>query len=125
MPGTNQKQILLRWNDQKVKAGLKPLEAQYHDDDVVLYLALESGRADADLGPNALLSFKAAQSGKTRLAGNFSGGWPVVGQDAPRVREPRLRGSRLKRSSRRERPNPSPARGAFPVSPPNRHTTPG
>ncbi|TGD96177.1 ABC transporter substrate-binding protein [Methylobacterium sp. 6HR-1] len=85
--GTNQEQILLRWNDQYVKAGLKPIEVQYYDDDVVLYLALESGRADAYLGPNALLSFKAAQEGKTRLAGNFSGGWPVLAEIAVTTRK--------------------------------------
>ncbi|KUL94266.1 ABC transporter substrate-binding protein [Bosea sp. WAO] len=80
--GTNQEQILLRWNEQNVKDGLKPAEIQYYDDDVVLYLALETGRADAYLGPNALLSFKAAQENKTRLAGNFSGGWPVLAEIA-------------------------------------------
>lgn len=85
--GTNQEQILLRWNDANVKAGLKPVEAQYYDDDVVLYLALESGRADAYLGPNALLSFKSAQQGKTRLAGNFSGGWPVLAEIAVTTRK--------------------------------------
>ena len=85
--GTNQEQILLRWNEANLKAGLKPVEIQYYDDDVVLYLALESGRADAYLGPNALLSFKAAQEGKTRLAGNFSGGWPVLAEIAVTTRK--------------------------------------
>ncbi len=85
--GTNQEQILLRWNEANVKAGLKPVEIQYYDDDVVLYLALESGRADAYLGPNALLSFKAAQENKTRLAGNFSGGWPVLAEIAVTTRK--------------------------------------
>ncbi len=85
--GTNQEQILLRWNEQNVKAGLKPAEVQYYDDDVVLYLALETGRADAYLGPNALLSFKAAQENKTRLAGNFSGGWPVLAEIAVTTRK--------------------------------------
>ncbi|SFM35654.1 ABC transporter substrate-binding protein [Methylobacterium pseudosasicola] len=85
--GTNQEQILLRWNDQNVKAGLKPVEFQYHDDDVALYLSIESGRADAYLGPNALLGFKAAQEGKTRLAGNFSGGWPVLAEIAVTTRK--------------------------------------
>jgi len=85
--GTNQEQILLRWNEANIKAGLKPVEPQYYDDDVVLYLALESGRADAYLGPNALLSFKAAQEGKTRLAGNFSGGWPVLAEIAVTTRK--------------------------------------
>ena len=85
--GTNQEQILLRWNEANLKAGLKPVEIQYYDDDVVLYLALESGRADAYLGPNALLSFKAAQEGKTRLAGNFSGGWPILAEIAVTTRK--------------------------------------
>ncbi|GAU84502.1 ABC transporter substrate-binding protein [Bosea sp. BIWAKO-01] len=85
--GTNQEQILLRWNEQNVKQGLKPVEAQYYDDDVVLYLALETGRADAYLGPNALLSFKAAREGKTRLAGNFSGGWPLLAEIAVTTRK--------------------------------------
>jgi polar amino acid transport system substrate-binding protein len=85
--GTNQEQILLRWNEANLKAGLKPVDIQYYDDDVVLYLALESGRADAYLGPNALLSYKAAQEGKTRLAGNFSGGWPVLAEIAVTTRK--------------------------------------
>jgi len=85
--GTNQEQILLRWNEQNVTAGLKPAEVQYYDDDVVLYLALETGRADAYLGPNALLSFKAAQENKTRLAGNFSGGWPLLAEIAVTTRK--------------------------------------
>ncbi|MBA4223080.1 ABC transporter substrate-binding protein [Bosea vestrisii] len=85
--GTNQEQILLRWNEQNVKDGLKPAEVQYYDDDVVLYLALETGRADAYLGPNALLSFKAAQENKTRLAGNFSGGWPLLAEIAVTTRK--------------------------------------
>ncbi|SCK26707.1 ABC transporter substrate-binding protein [Vogesella sp. LIG4] len=74
---TNQEQILLRWNQQNVAAGLKPVEVQYYDDDVVQRLAIQSGRADAYLGPNAIAAFEAAKDGKTRLAGTFSGGWPL------------------------------------------------
>jgi polar amino acid transport system substrate-binding protein len=85
--GTNQEQILLRWNEQNIKDGLKPVELQYHEDDVVLYLALESGRADAYLGPNALLGFRAAREAKTRLAGNFSGGWPLLAEIAVTTRK--------------------------------------
>jgi polar amino acid transport system substrate-binding protein len=85
--GTNQEQILLRWNEANLKAGLKPVDIQYYDDDVVLYLALESGRADAYLGPNALLSYKAARENKTRLAGNFSGGWPILAEIAVTTRK--------------------------------------
>jgi polar amino acid transport system substrate-binding protein len=73
---TNQEQILLRWNKQNVAAGLKPVEIQYYDDDVVQRLALQSGRADAYVGPNAIAAYE-ARDGKTRLAGLVSGGWPL------------------------------------------------
>ena len=33
------------------------------------------------------LSFKAAQENKTRLAGNFSGGWPVLAEIAVTTRK--------------------------------------
>ncbi len=72
---TNQEQVLLRWNEQNIKAGLKPVEVQYYDDDVVLYLALASGRADTYFAPNGIAAYN-ARDGKTRLVGLFSGGWP-------------------------------------------------
>ena len=72
---TNQEQILLRWNQQNVAAGLKPVEIQYYDDDVVLYLAILSGRADAYLAPNGIAAHN-ARDGRTKLVGTFSGGWP-------------------------------------------------
>ena len=78
---TNQEQILLRWNEQNIKAGLKPVEVQYYDDDVVLYLALAAGRADAYLSPNGIGAY-AARDGKTRLVGTFSGGWPLTAEIA-------------------------------------------
>jgi polar amino acid transport system substrate-binding protein len=80
--GTNQEQILLRWIKANEAKGLKTTEIQYYDDDVVLYLALESGRADAYFGPNGTLGFKAAQTGNSRLVGSFSGGWPEVAEIA-------------------------------------------
>ncbi|MGJ7615376.1 MULTISPECIES: ABC transporter substrate-binding protein [unclassified Variovorax] len=73
---TNQEQIVLRWNKQNLAAGLKPVEFQYYDDDVVQRLAIQSGRADAYVGPNAIAAYE-ARDGKTRLAGVFSGGWPL------------------------------------------------
>ncbi|MFB9952380.1 ABC transporter substrate-binding protein [Rhizobium puerariae] len=79
---TNQEQILLRWNEANVAKGLKPAEIQYYDDVVVQDLALQSGRADVYLGPNAISAFKAAQGNKTRLVGTFSGGWPVTAEIA-------------------------------------------
>lgn len=80
--GTNQEQILLRWIKANEAKGLKTTEVQYYDDDVVLYLALDSGRADAYFGPNGILGFKAAQTGTTRLVGSFSGGWPETAEIA-------------------------------------------
>tara|TARA_B100001105_G_scaffold255472_1_gene255189 strand:+ start:6171 stop:7112 length:942 start_codon:yes stop_codon:yes gene_type:complete len=78
---TNQEQILLRWNQQNVAAGLKPVEVQYYDDDVVLYLALLSGRADAYLAPNGIAAHN-ARDGRTKLVGTFSGGWPQTAEIA-------------------------------------------
>lgn len=84
---TNQEQILLRWNQQNIAAGLKPVEIQYYDDDVVQRTALASGRADAYFGPNASAAFQAAKDGKTRLAGTFSGGWPLNAEIAVATRK--------------------------------------
>jgi polar amino acid transport system substrate-binding protein len=81
--GTNQEQILLRWIKSNEAKGLKTTEIQYYDDDVVLYLALESGRADAYFGPNGTLGFKAAQTGNSRLVvlGRLAGGRGDRGDD--------------------------------------------
>jgi len=73
---TSQEQILLRWNQQNIAAGLKPAELQYHEDEVVLYLALASGRADAYVAANGIAAHN-ARDGKTRLVGVVSGGWPL------------------------------------------------
>lgn len=83
---TNQEQIILRWNKQNVAAGLKPVEIQYYDDDVVQRLAIQSGRADAYVGPNAIAAYE-ARDGKTRLAGLFSGGWPLNAEIAVTARK--------------------------------------
>jgi polar amino acid transport system substrate-binding protein len=80
--GTNQEQILLRWIEANKAKGLASSEVQYYDDEAVLDVALQSGRADAYLGPNATSAFKAAQEHKTRLVGTFSGGWPETAEIA-------------------------------------------
>jgi polar amino acid transport system substrate-binding protein len=80
--GTNQEQILLNWLDKNKKAGLAPTEIQYYDDIAVRHLAVESGRVDADLEPNATEAFYAAQNGKTKLVGTVSGGWPLTAEIA-------------------------------------------
>lgn len=73
---TNQEQILLKWIEQNKAKGLAPTDVQYYDDQAVLDLALQSGRADVYLGPNATSAYQAATVKKTKLVGTFSGGWP-------------------------------------------------
>ena len=76
--GTNQEKLLLQWNDQNVKAGLKPVEVQYYDDRALQTLALDSDRADAIFSVNAMQSYISATTGKTRLVGTINGGWPLT-----------------------------------------------
>ncbi|MFT4197691.1 MAG: ABC transporter substrate-binding protein [Pseudoxanthomonas sp.] len=72
---TNQDQILRRWDAQNVAAGLKPVQFQYIDDDVIGRLTVISGHADVLFGPNATAAY-AARDGKIRRIGLFPGGWP-------------------------------------------------
>lgn len=79
---TNQEQILLKWIEQNKAKGLADTEIQYYDDQGALNVALQSGRADAYLGPNATAAYEAATVKKTKLAGTFSGGWPEAAEIA-------------------------------------------
>lgn len=74
--GTNQEAILLAWDEQNQKKGLKPFIPSYVKDDAAQTLALQSGRADAYFGPNVIGAWKAALTGKTRRVGTVDGGWP-------------------------------------------------
>ncbi|CAI1605429.1 Sulfate starvation-induced protein 7 [Serratia fonticola] len=74
--GTNQEAILLAWNQANQQQGLQPFTPIYTKDDAAQTLALQSGRADAFFGPNVTGAWKAALTGKTRLAGSVDGGWP-------------------------------------------------
>lgn len=85
--GTNQEQILLRWIEQNKAAGLADSEVLYFDDAAVLDLALQSGRIDAYLHPNAVQAFKARTEGKTRLVGTLSGGFPETAEIAVATRK--------------------------------------
>jgi polar amino acid transport system substrate-binding protein len=80
--GTNQEQILLRWIEDNKAAGLPDTEVQYHDDDAARELAIQSGRADAYLGPNVLAAYEAKLRGTTRLVGNVPGGYPLTAEIA-------------------------------------------
>ncbi|MGY3318936.1 ABC transporter substrate-binding protein [Arthrobacter sp. H-02-3] len=75
--GTNQEAILLRWDEENKKNGLKPVDFQYYDDDSASQLAIQSGRADLTFGPNATSAYKAATDAKTKLVGLVAGGWPL------------------------------------------------
>ncbi|MFK0164257.1 ABC transporter substrate-binding protein [Rhizobium sp. NPDC090279] len=74
--GTNQERILLKWSDEDVKAGLKPIELQYYDDDAASLLALQSNRADVIVQPHAQLVYIAARDKNIRRVGTLSAGWP-------------------------------------------------
>ncbi|ABM08115.1 polar amino acid transport system substrate-binding protein [Pseudarthrobacter sp. PvP004] len=80
--GTNQEAILVRWDEENKKNGLKPVEFQYYDDDSASQLALQSGRADLTFGPNASAAYKAAKDGKTKEVGTLDGGWPLKAEIA-------------------------------------------
>ena len=85
--GTNQEQILLRWIEENKARGLPPTEVLYFDDEAVEDLALQSGRIDAYLGPNATSAFKAAREGQRRNVGTLSGGWPETAEIAVAVKK--------------------------------------
>lgn len=80
--GTNQEEILLRWIAENKAEGLADTQLSYFDDPVVQDLALESGRIDFYLGPNATSGFKAAKDGKIRNVGTLSGGFPDTAEIA-------------------------------------------
>ncbi|PXA71880.1 transporter substrate-binding domain-containing protein [Cryobacterium arcticum] len=75
--GTNQEKILQAWDAENIAAGLDPVEYQYFDDTAAANLALQSGRADANFGPNATAAYAAAETGETKLVGTFNGGYPA------------------------------------------------
>jgi len=74
--GTNQEKILQAWDEENIAAGLDPVEYLYFDDTASADLALKSGRADANFGPNATSAYAAASTGETKLVGTVNGGWP-------------------------------------------------
>ncbi|QIG39571.1 transporter substrate-binding domain-containing protein [Microbacterium sp. 4R-513] len=80
--GTNQEQVLLRWNEELEAAGEAPAELVYYDDTAAATLAIQSGRADATFGPNATSAWSARETGDTKLVGIVPGGWPDTAQIA-------------------------------------------
>jgi len=76
--GTNQEKILQAWDAENIAAGLDPVEYLYFDDTAASDLALKSGRADANFGPNATSAYAAAATAETKLVGTVNGGWPLT-----------------------------------------------
>lgn len=75
--GTNQEQILLRWDQQNKTAGLAPVKFQYYQAPSDYYLALQSGRIDAYVGPNPTSAYHVAVEGRTKIVGTVSGGGTI------------------------------------------------
>lgn len=76
--GTNQEKILVEWSKQDEKDGLKPVDIKYYNKASDYYLALDSGRIDAYLGPNPTSAYHVAVTGKTKIVGTYSGGGKTV-----------------------------------------------
>jgi polar amino acid transport system substrate-binding protein len=76
--GTNQEQILLRWDAKNKAAGLAPMKIQYYQSVGDYYLALQSGRIDLYLGPYPGSAYHVAVKGETKIVGQISGGGDIT-----------------------------------------------
>ncbi|MFD4908475.1 ABC transporter substrate-binding protein [Kitasatospora purpeofusca] len=76
--GTNQEKLLIAWNEENTKNGLKAADIKYYQNSSDYYLALSSGRIDAYVGPNPVAAFHAVQTGETEVIGTYSGGGAEV-----------------------------------------------
>ncbi len=84
--GTNQEKILLAWNQENIDKGLEPIKngsPEYYENYSDVLLAVQSGRVDAYVGPNASLSYSAATApDQFKVVGTLNGGWPLTAQIA-------------------------------------------
>ncbi|MER5840245.1 ABC transporter substrate-binding protein [Streptomyces prasinus] len=71
--GTNQEKLLIEWSKENEKAGRKPVDVKYYQNDSDTHLALRSGRIDLYLGPNPTAAHHAATTGETEVVGTYSG----------------------------------------------------
>ncbi|MGW2663150.1 ABC transporter substrate-binding protein [Nocardia tengchongensis] len=70
---TNQEQLLVKWNEDNVAAGLPKIDIAYYEKTSDYYLALSSGRLDGYLGPNPSAQYHAAAAGQTKVVTTLSG----------------------------------------------------
>jgi polar amino acid transport system substrate-binding protein len=82
--GTNQEKILLEWDRLNQADGLEPIRGpEYYEQFSDVLLALQSGRVEAYVGPNAVLAYQAAVSPEDfKVVGTVNGGWPETAQIA-------------------------------------------
>src|SRR6478735_7161590 len=71
--GTNQEKILVDWSEENVEAGREPVDIKYFQKDTDYYLALQSGRIDAYLGPSPSANYHVASAGQSEIIGTLSG----------------------------------------------------
>ncbi|MEU2067420.1 transporter substrate-binding domain-containing protein [Streptomyces anulatus] len=71
--GTNQEKILVEWSEKNVEAGREPVDIKYFQKDTDYYLALQSGRIDAHLGPSPVAAYHVASAGQSEIVGRLSG----------------------------------------------------
>ncbi|WP_433592457.1 transporter substrate-binding domain-containing protein [Nocardia sp. CA-145437] len=70
---TNQEQLLVKWNEDNIAAGLPKIDLAYYEKTSDYYLALSSGRLDGYLGPNPSAQYHAASAGQTKVVTTLSG----------------------------------------------------
>ncbi|MEZ0165298.1 ABC transporter substrate-binding protein [Kineococcus sp. LSe6-4] len=75
--GTNQEKVLLDWNQQNEAAGREPATIQYYQQASDTYLALKSGRIQANFGPNPTAAYHALVAGDTKIVGTVPGGGTI------------------------------------------------
>ncbi|WP_425491564.1 ABC transporter substrate-binding protein [Kineococcus aurantiacus] len=75
--GTNQEKVLLDWNEQLKAAGEEEATIQYYQQASDTYLALKSGRIEANFGPNPTAAYHALVAGDTKIVGTVPGGGTI------------------------------------------------
>ncbi|WP_419150651.1 ABC transporter substrate-binding protein [Nocardia vinacea] len=71
--GTNQEQLLVKWNEQNIADGLAPIDIAYFQQVTDYYLALASQRLDGYIGPNPSAIYHSTTANQTRIVATFSG----------------------------------------------------
>ncbi|WP_454041678.1 ABC transporter substrate-binding protein [Cellulosimicrobium sp. Marseille-Q8652] len=82
--GTNQEKIVLEWDRLNQEDGLEPIQGpEYYEQFSDVLLAVQSGRLETYVGPNASLAYQAAVSPQDfKVVGTLNGGWPDTAQIA-------------------------------------------